>query len=193
MIHSTSINEFKAKQNVELLDKCIAELAEGKTEAMTTLYHITSVSVYSFALSILKNAQDAEDVLHDSYINIYSAAAGYRSAGKPMAWILTITKNLCFRNLQERKAAANIPREDRDTFWGDTADLLAEDKIIISDLMGVLSDEERHIVILHAVSGFKHWEIAELLSLPLPTVLSKYHRAKKKMKIHWDRKGGLEK
>lgn len=146
MNYSTSINKFRTKQNAQLLDKCIAELADGKTESMTTLYHITSVSVYSFALSILKNTQDAEDALHDSYINIYSAAANYQSTGKPMAWILTITKNLCFRNLQERKVSANIPQEDWDTFCKDTADLSAEDKIIISDLMRVLSDEERHIV-----------------------------------------------
>ena len=42
--------------------------------------------------------------------------------------------------------------------------------------------EIRRIVLLHAVTGMKHREIAALLELPLPTVLSKYHRALKKMR-----------
>jgi RNA polymerase sigma-70 factor (ECF subfamily) len=47
-----------------------------------------------------------------------------------------------------------------------------------------LSDQERQIVVLHAVSGLKHREIAAALNLPLPTVLSKYNRALKKLKTH---------
>ena len=46
----------------------------------------------------------------------------------------------------------------------------------------MLGEEERRIVLLHAVTGMKHREIAALLELPLPTVLSKYHRALKKMR-----------
>ena len=48
--------------------------------------------------------------------------------------------------------------------------------------MEALSDEERQIVALHALSGFRHREIAEVLELPLATVLSKYHRALKKLR-----------
>ena len=45
-----------------------------------------------------------------------------------------------------------------------------------------LSDQERQIVALHAVAGFKHREIAALLELPLSTVLAKYARAIRKLK-----------
>lgn len=48
--------------------------------------------------------------------------------------------------------------------------------------MKQLTDQERQIVMLHAVAGFKHREIAELLELPLSTVLSKYRRALKKLR-----------
>jgi RNA polymerase sigma-70 factor (ECF subfamily) len=47
-----------------------------------------------------------------------------------------------------------------------------------------LSDEERQIIVLHAVAGFKHREIGEMLDLALPTVLSKYHRAIKKLRAY---------
>ena len=61
-------------------------------------------------------------------------------------------------------------------------EMTAEDKVVLQQCMENLSDTERQIVVLHAVSGFKHRQIAELLDLALPTVLSKYHRAIKKMK-----------
>lgn len=48
--------------------------------------------------------------------------------------------------------------------------------------MKILSDEERQIVTLYAVSGFKHREIAGFLDIPLPTVLSRYNRALKKLR-----------
>jgi RNA polymerase sigma-70 factor (ECF subfamily) len=60
--------------------------------------------------------------------------------------------------------------------------MTADDKVVLQQCMEVLSDTERQIVVLHAVSGFKHREIAAYLELPLATVLSKYHRAIKKMK-----------
>ena len=52
-------------------------------------------------------------------------------------------------------------------------------------LLSALGDEERQIVTLHALTGLKHREIAELLGLPLATVLSKYSRALKKLQLAW--------
>lgn len=178
----TSVDECIANQCPELLDKCINELALGKIEAMEPLYQSTSTSVYSFALSILKNAQDAEDVLQDTFINIYTGSNNYQSSGKPLAWILTITKNLSLRKLQQKKLISDIPQEDWEPYYKKDQGLTQEDKIVITDTINLLSDTERQVVILHAVSGFKHREIAEILELKLPTVLSKYHRATKKMK-----------
>ena len=55
-----------------------------------------------------------------------------------------------------------------------------EDLLTLRALLDTLSDEEREIVTLHALTGLKHREIAALLELALPTVLSKYNRAIKK-------------
>ena len=103
LICLTSANKQEPMPNAHILETCLAEIAKDNKDAFSELYQKTSVSVYGFALSILKNAQDAEDILHDCYLNIYSAAEHYRAQGKPMAWILTIAKNLCFSKLRERK------------------------------------------------------------------------------------------
>ena len=56
-----------------------------------------------------------------------------------------------------------------------------EDSLLLRTLLGNLSDEERQIVTLHALAGCKHREIAVILGIPLPTVLSKYRRALRKL------------
>jgi len=57
-----------------------------------------------------------------------------------------------------------------------------EDRYLLQMALGTLSDEECQIVMLHALTGLKHREIAALLEMPLATVLSKYHRALKKLR-----------
>ena len=60
----------------------------------------------------------------------------------------------------------------------------ADERALLQGALANLADEERRIVLLHAVTGMKHREIAALLELSLPTVLSKYHRALKKMRAY---------
>ena len=53
----------------------------------------------------------------------------------------------------------------------------------LRELMRTLTPEEREVVVLHAVSGLKHREIAALLDQPLSTVLSRYNRAIKRLQL----------
>ena len=164
------------------LDNLLRGISGGDRDCLERLYQTTRSSVYSFALSILKSHHDAEDVLHDCYVAVWNGAEGYSSHGKPLAWIMTITRNLCLQRLRERKKAEDIPQEDQEPFLTDASTLTLEDQSILRSCMEQLSDQERQIVTLHAVAGFKHREIAALMELPLSTVLSKYARAIKKLK-----------
>lgn len=164
------------------LDRLLGAISAGDRAALEQLYRQTHGAVYGFALSVLKNAHDAEDVLHDCYVAVWRSAGGYRPQGKPMAWLMTITRNLCMQLLRERKKQAELPQEDWEPYLRSREEMTAEDRLVLTACMERLSDEERQIVTLHAVSGFKHREIAALLELPLPTVLSKYSRAIKKLK-----------
>ena len=166
------------------LDSIITGVAQGNTEALSQLYRETSSAVYAYALSVLKNSHDAEDVLHDCFVSIATSAGSYRVKGKPMAWILTIARNLCLKQLNRQCKTT----EWNPDIWNDSMDMYismtTEDRLIIRECMETLSDDERQIVVLHAVAGFKHREIASLLGLTLSTVLSKYHRAIKKLKAN---------
>ena len=167
------------------LDELIEKIAAGDRDALALLYEQTNKSVYGFALSILKDTHDAQDVLQDCYLRIYSAADSYRSQGKPMAWILTITRNLCLKCRQAHSKCAPMPEEDWNFIPQEDAEFSAGDKMTLSLCMKSLSDVGRQIVVLHAVSGLKHREIAALLKMPLPTVLSNYNRPIKKLQHAW--------
>ena len=173
------------------LERWLAEIATGSKKALEELYHHTSSSIYSFSLSILKNSQDSEDVLHDCYVQIWLAAGSYQPLGKPMAWILTITRNLCFKKLRERKQSSDLPEEEWSFSLTAPDSLSSEERILLQEALARLSDEERQIVVLHAVSGFKHREIAAFLTMPLSTVLSKYNRAIKKLQRYLREEGAL--
>ena len=166
------------------MDDLLFRIAAGEQAALAQLYEHTQASVFGFALSILKNTHDAEDVLHDCYVAVWQGAAGYRSRGKPLAWILTVTRNLCLQQLRTRSRVVDLAPEDWEPYLADKEGVTLEDRSILRSCMEQLRDEERQIVTLHALSGFKHREIAAILQLPLPTVLSKYHRAVKRLKQH---------
>lgn len=162
------------------VENLLQEIANGSTKALEQLYRKTDKAIYAYALSILRNAQDSEDVLQECFIRIFRSAAFYHDDGKPMAWILTIAKNLCMDLIRNRSRITDLP----DDMWLNLAapETTYEDRLVLSACMQTLSDKERQIVVLHAVAGFKHRQIAEFLEMSLTGVLSKYHRAIRKMK-----------
>lgn len=182
LLNMISEKESKAQFDKKYLDSCILRVADKSEEAFKELYDLTSSSVYAYALSIMKNTYDAEDVMHDCFVAVYGAAKDYVPCGKPLNWILTVTKNMCYQKIREREKFSDIPEEDWERTLSEKYDLTVEDKLVIEKCMSVLTDEERQIVVLHAVAGFKHREIALHVGLPLPTVLSKYNRSIKKLK-----------
>ena len=163
----------------QLDEQLIIRMGRGDGAAFRELYHQTSGAVYGFALSILKNRHDAEDVMHDAFIRAYTGAVSYVPMGKPMAWILTIVRNLSYNRLRSGEVCEDLSQYEHLV----SADgEMSEDRIVLEKAMQILDFQERQIVILHAVIGMKHREIAELLDLPTGTILSKYSRSLKKIK-----------
>lgn len=165
------------------IDAMLREIADHRSkDALAQLYRATASSVYAYALSILRSPQDAEDALHDCFVRIFDCAPGYVSQGKPMAWIMTIARNLSFQRLRKRKMEADIAQENWEKRSWDEQNLPTEDRLVVWAYMSALSKEEQQIVVLHAVAGLRHREIAKLTEMPLSTVLSKYARAMHKLR-----------
>lgn len=167
----------------EALEKLLLGVAAGNREALAELYRRTRGAVYGFALSCLKHAQDAQDVTQDTYVRVWESIGQYRPQGKPMAWMLTVTRNLALQRLRERGRSQSLEEDSWDSIPADAPAVTPEDRDLLQRALGALSDRERKVVLLHAAAGLKHREIAALLELPLATVLSQYHRALKKLNV----------
>ncbi len=180
-------NDREEKSRSEY-DRLLLLMKEGDKEAFRCLYEETAKSVYGYALSLLKNPQDAEEAMQDAYLTVWNQAERYHSDGKPMAWIFTITRNLCYMRLRRQTSQNGVSLDElreQEGGWepGELCDAIesAPEKQVLLEALKSLKEEERSIILLHDASGMKHREIAELLDMPLPTVLSKYHRAMKKL------------
>ena len=163
------------------LERLIQSTARGDTAALSELYRRTRGAVYALALSMTGSAFEAEELCHDAYLRVWDCAGSYRPKGSPMAWILTVTKNLCLMSLRRRRRRGELSEEEWDAIPA-SSDVSAEDRAALQDALAALEPQSRQIVLLHAVSGLKHREIGKLLGLPLGTVLSKYKRAIEKLK-----------
>lgn len=165
------------------LERLLSGVAAGDREALAQLYSRTRTAVYGLALSYLKNAQDAQDVTQDTFVRVWDCAHQYRPQGSPMGWLLAVARNLALMKLRQGTRQAELDEKEWDAIPDDSAGLLPEDRVILQTALAALDDRERQVVLLHAVTGLKHREIAALLELPLATVLSKYHRALKKLRV----------
>lgn len=165
-------------------ERLIGLIAQGDEDAFRQLYQNTDRTLYSFILSILKSPQDAEEVMQETYLKIWTSAASYRPQGKPLAWMFTIAKNLCYMKFRDQKYRSDLGLDDLSE--GELGEPcrqveLVTDRMVLFAALELLKEEERQIVLLHATAGMKHREIAASLRMPLATVLSKYNRAMKKL------------
>ncbi len=173
-------------------EKLLLRVAPGDKEAFQRLYQNTDKTKYGFILSILRNPQDAEEIMQETYLKIWTSAAGYKSQGKPLAWMFTIARNLCYMKFRDQKREADIGLSDLSE--GELGEFCpqiedAADKMVLKAALHILNEEERQIVLLHTTAGMKHREIAADLEMPLATVLSKYNRAMKKLQKHLREEG----
>lgn len=165
-------------------EQLMKRVGTGDEQAFKQLYQNTDKTIYSFILSIIKNPQDAEEIMQETYLKIWTSAAGYKSQGKPLAWMFTIARNLCYMKFRDQKHQSDLGLDDLD---GSEAGMVCPqlenmaDKLVLEAALSILKEEEREIVLLHASAGMKHREIAANLQMPLATVLSKYNRAVKKL------------
>ena len=123
---------FEANPKAALDDQLMAQVAQGDHHALQTLYDLTRRGIYGFALSITGHYADAEDVTQETYLRAYQAAVAgqYQAMGKPMAWLMTIARNLARMKLREGSRSAGLDEEAL-TRLPAPASLDAEDKMVL--------------------------------------------------------------
>lgn len=156
-----------------------------------------SKAVYALAFSILGDKSLAEDAVHETFIRIKLMNDSYVPGTNGIAWILRITRNLCFNALKKRKFEVNFPTNEEnrnleniiqqnqstDCVYNKKNELENTiDRYVLKEALNKLKENERQIVLLHSVSGLKHHEIADLLNIPKATERWQYSSAIGKLK-----------
>lgn len=174
--------EYGKAEGRRELERLLSGIAAGRPEDMSELYSRTRTAVYSLALSYLGNAHDAQDITQDTFVQVWERAGQYRPNGSPMGWVLTVCRNLALMRIRRADRHADLDDSGWDAIPAEEKGLSVEERALLQDALALLDENERRVVMLHAAAGMKHREIASLLEMPLATVLSKYHRALKKLR-----------
>ena len=181
---SMLIADFPGQE--EIADELIFSLAKGNREALKIIYEKSINALYAYVLSLTKNKYDTEDVLQETYVSIAENAASYHGGNKAMAWIFRIARNFTLMHFRKEKNKESIHEVEEavDAKYSFSFVENADHRMLFESAMEILEEEERQILFLHAVAGWKNREIAEYLGKNLNTVLSKYQRSIKKLQEH---------
>ncbi len=152
--------------------------------------------LYSAALRMTRNPADAEDLVQEAYLRAYRGFGGFTEGTNLKAWMYRILTNTfinTYRAKQRRPTETDL--DDVEDLYlyhrvhdapGQGLGTSAEDDLMsrlgeaeIIDALESLSDNFRIAVLLADVEGFSYAEIAEILDIPMGTVMSRLHRGRK--------------
>ena len=166
--------------------------------------------LYAAAMRLTRNPSDAEDLLQEAYLRAYRGFASFEEGTNLRAWLYRILTNAYINTYRKRQREPQTISADDAPEWY-LYDQLAEDgrePSAEAEVLESLPDEEvqealaelpeqfRMAVLLADVEGFSYKEIAEILEIPIGTVMSRLHRGRRALeKRLWDvvRERGLVK
>ena len=107
-----------------------------------------------------------------------------------MAWIITIAKRHALTLIRKEYGKTYIEEAEKTDPTAFSGVENTEQRLLLKATLDTPNNDERQIVMLKAVAGMKAREIGKVLEIPLNTVLSKYHRALKKMRLYIEKEDG---
>src|SRR5688500_14179677 len=153
-------------------------------------------SLYSAAMRMTRNRADAEDLVQETYLKAYRGFGGFTEGTNLKAWLYRILTNTFINRYRSQK------RRPEETDLGEVEDFYlyrrlggleearasrsAEDELLdlftdteVKEALESLPEQFRIAVLLADVEGFSYKEIAEILDIPIGTVMSRLHRGRK--------------
>jgi RNA polymerase sigma-70 factor (ECF subfamily) len=153
-------------------------------------------SLYTAALRMTRNPSDAEDLVQETYLKAYRAFNSFQEGTNLKAWLYRILTNTyinSYRAKKRRPEESDV--DDLENFYlyrhlgglaGASVGRSAEDQVLdhiteteVKDAIEALPEQFRMAVLLGDVEGFSYKEIAEILDVPIGTVMSRLHRGRR--------------
>lgn len=153
------------------------------------IYNDTYRSVYWTAMSLLKDEEDAQDIVQETYVTLIDSYDTLKDKEKVAAWLKKIAANKCLDRLRRTKTVnaeddffENVEAQPEDFLPDSILESAEKRRIIMGIIDNALSDDIRRTLILYYYDEMTTKEIASLLDIPQGTVLWRLNFAKKKIK-----------
>lgn len=159
----------------------ITRIRAGDTEALGTAYFSYAGSLLSLAHRLLADPADAQDLVQDFFVGLPEALTRYEERGQFPAWLSRSLLRLGLmrlRTTRRRRETGLGPAEGVEAPLRGSSDL--------SRALSRLPDDQRVIVVLKALEGYTHQEIAELLGIRPSASAVRYHRALRRLRSHME-------
>ncbi len=169
-------------------------MADQATFAEEAMVHMPAL--YAAAMRMTRNKSDAEDLVQETYLKAYRAFNGFQEGTNLRAWLYRILTNTFINIYRAKKRRPDESDLDdvEDLYLyrrlggleGATAGRSAEDEVLdqitegeVKAAIEALPEQFRMAVLLADVEGFQYKEIAEILDIPIGTVMSRLHRGRR--------------
>jgi RNA polymerase sigma factor (sigma-70 family) len=145
-------------------------------------------AAHNLARWLLRNEQDAEDVVQEAYLRAFKSFGGFHGSNG-RAWLLTIVRNTSYTLLKKNKVVdlttpfdEEIHASSHESVSPETILEHAEEAELVKEAMDALPAEFREILALRHQEGLSYKEIAEIAQIPPGTVMSRLARARAKLR-----------
>lgn len=164
------------------LDRVLAGIEAGDTEALQSLYEEYGRQVYSLAYAITRDGQIAEEVTQDVFLKIWKKAEYYEPGTNFRAWLLRITRNLAIDHIRREKRHLNhVPVFSLDHI-PDSFALPSDDTRLVLQALQELSEAQRTAIEMAFMQGLTHQQIADISKVPLGTIKTRIRDGLEKLR-----------
>jgi len=170
------------------LKQCVDKILAGEKEYFNVLVKQLQVKVYSLAVKMTGDKEEAKDLTQEIFLKIYKSFATYDKSVKITTWIYRIATNTCIDYLRKKKELLmlnedqEIQIENRPYSLPDKALENKELKLLIQSKIDLLPESYRIVVVLKYINELTFEEIADILKEPANTVKTKLYRAREKLR-----------
>ncbi|MGH7775495.1 MAG: sigma-70 family RNA polymerase sigma factor [Candidatus Binatia bacterium] len=152
----------------------IRQIARGDRDAFGQFYDRYASLVFTFAMRLLRERFDAEDLLQEVFVRVWREAGSYnQDRGSPEAWIITITRSRAIDKLRSRRRRERGFVAVEDPAYsgkGEIEAVQSEARLIVNSALARLPEAQRKVLELAYLDGLTQSEIAARLGEPLGTI-----------------------
>lgn len=142
--------------------------------------------LYRFAYSYVKNSNDALDIVQESVYKALKNSKSLKDQAKVKTWLFTIIRNTSFTLLKERNKEVSLSVVNEKS---DVEKISKAEKIYLKDFISSLDSESQELITLRFYEDLQFNEMAEVLSININTVKTRFYKVMDQIKEDYERSG----